>query len=96
MNIVFFDTETTGNTANDRLCQLAYKSSETVFNNLYKPPIPITVESMAVCHVTNKMVADKPAFIDSLEYLSVKEMFESTETVPVAHNAVFYKTMLQN
>jgi len=38
----------------------------TIFQELHKPvdrPIPPKVES--ICYITNKMVADKPAFIDS-------------------------------
>ncbi len=88
-NIIFFDTETTGNTKTDRLCQLAYKQGDTVFNELYKPPIPISIESSAVCHITNKMVAEKPSFKDSSEYPTVKKLFEDPNFVPVAHNAVF-------
>ena len=35
------------------------------------------------------MVSDKPAFKESPEYQSVKDLFESDEVISVAHNAAF-------
>ncbi len=96
MNIIFFDTETTGNLKTDRLCQIAYKQGAETFESLYKPPIPISVESSSICHITNKMVVEKPLFKESPEYTGIKNLFESTETVPVAHNAVFDVNILAN
>lgn len=95
-NLVFFDTETTGNTKTDRLCQLAYKCGDETFESLYQPPIPISIESSAVCHITNKMVANKSAFKDSAEYENIKALFENPDTIPVAHNTVFDKQMMEN
>lgn len=92
MKVIFFDTETTGNGAKDRLVQLAVKEryiEEPLVNALYKPPVPISIESMAIHHITERMVAGKPAFQDAPEYGSVKDLFESEETIPVAHNAAF-------
>lgn len=88
-NIIFFDTETTGNTEKDFLCQLAYKSGNKQFNNLYKPSIKIPPEASAVHHISNKMIADKIPFKDSQEYKETKELFENENTVMVAHNAQF-------
>ena len=50
---LFFDTETTGNTENDFICQLAYKQDSEEFSELYKPSIPIPPEASAVHHITN-------------------------------------------
>lgn len=97
MRIIFFDTETTGNSDKDRLCQLAMKEryiDEPLVNALYKPPVPISIESMAIHHITEKMVAGKPLFIESPEYSSLKDLFESDEVVVVAHNAAFDLAML--
>ena len=98
MRIIFFDTETTGNTENDRLCQLGVKDrgvAAPVVNELYKPPLPITFEAMAVHHITEKMVADKPAFAESPGYGAIKEFFESEDTICVAHNIAFDAAVLQ-
>jgi len=92
MRIIFFDTETTGNGDSDRLCSLAVKEryvDEPLLNALYKPPVPISIESMAIHHITEKMAAKKPAFKESPEYSSLKDIFENNETMPVAHNAAF-------
>lgn len=97
MRIIFFDTETTGGAERDRLIQLAAKErgvAEPVVNAVYKPPVPISIESMAIHHITEKMVAEKPAFKDAPEYGRIKELFESPDTVVVAHNAAFDLGML--
>ncbi|MFA6251012.1 MAG: exonuclease domain-containing protein [Candidatus Paceibacterota bacterium] len=87
--LIFFDTETTGNTEKDFLCQIAYKSGDESFSGLYKPPMKIPPEASAVHHISNKMIADKIAFGESPDYKKIKELFESDDTVVVAHNAPF-------
>ena len=87
--IVFLDTETTGNEGKDYLCQLAYKTGEAVFSEMFKPPLPISIESSAVCHITNKMVVDKPVFKSSEHYSEIKKLLENDNTIMVAHNAKF-------
>ncbi len=94
--IIFFDTETTGNTEKDYLCQLAYKKEGEVFNNLYKPPVPIPPDASAVHHITNRDVEEKPAFKDSSDYDKVKKLFEDEKNVVVAHNAPFDISILKN
>ena len=97
MSIIFFDTETTGNGETDRLCSLAVKEryiDEPLLNAIYKPPVPISIESMAIHHITERMVEGRPAFKDAPEYESVKDLFESDETISVAHNASFDLGML--
>lgn len=98
MAIYLFDTETTGNGPSDRLCQLAVKERSIdapLVNELYKPPIQIPPAASAVHHISNKMVADKPSFVESAEYQKIKELFESEENLVVAHNAAFDVQMLQ-
>lgn len=87
--IIFFDTETTGNTENDFLCQIAYKTDDESFVGLYKPPVKIPPEASAVHHISNKMVADKPTFKESEDYAKIKKLFEDPDTIVVAHNAPF-------
>lgn len=97
MKIYFFDTETTGNTHDDRICQLAIKehgSSTPLVNELFKPPIPIPFEASAVHHISNKMVADKPLFKDWSHYAEIKALFEDPDTIVVAHNSAFDVAML--
>jgi len=87
--LIFFDTETTGNTENDFLCQIAYKSGKESFVDLYKPPVKIPPEASAVHHITNKMVLDKPSFKESGEMPAIKKLFEDKDSIVVAHNAPF-------
>jgi len=99
MKIYFFDTETTGNTQSDFLCQLAVKErgvKEPLINALYKPPVPIPFECSAIHHISNKMVEDRPLFKDAPEYAQIKELFESPDTIVVAHNAAFDEQILKN
>jgi len=87
--LIFFDTETTGNTENDSLVQIAYKIQDVTFNGLYKPENKIPPEASAVHHITNKMVADKPSFKDSGDQTKIKKLFEDENSIVVAHNAPF-------
>ncbi len=97
MKIIFFDTETTGNGPNDRLVSLAVKArgeGAPTLDALYKPPVPIPIEAMAIHHITPKMVAHKPAFKESAEFDDTKSLFEDHDTLAVAHNAAFDLAML--
>lgn len=100
-NLLFIDTETTGNTHDDRLCQIAYileseNGTKTQFESLYNPGKKIPPEASAVTHITNKMVADKPLFQDSSDYPTIKKLVEDSQTIFIAHNAVFDIAMLRN
>lgn len=98
-NLIYFDTETTGNEEKDRLCQLAYKTTNQaiadMFDELYLPPVPISIASQAVHHITPKMVQDKPLFTESPHYEKVKKLFEDPNTIMVAHNAKFDVEMMK-
>ena len=87
--IIFFDTETTGVNDTDFLCQLAYKTGNEQFCELYKPEIKIPPEASSVHHITNKMVEGKPSFQTSPDYKKIKNLFEGENNIVVAHNAKF-------
>ncbi len=88
-NIIFFDTETTGNTEKDFLCQIAYKNNNDSFVGFYKPPIKVPSEASAIHHITNKMLEDKSVFKESGDFSKIKELFENKNSIVVAHNAPF-------
>ena len=94
--LIFFDTETTGVNNTDFLCQLAYKTSDEIFSELYKPEIKIPPEASAVHHITNKMVAEKPSFKESPTFKKVKNLFEDENSILIAHNAKFDLAMIKN
>lgn len=87
MKLLFLDTETTAK-ENGRLVQLAYKSSEKAerTNLLFKPPMPIDYEAMAVHHITNEQVAEMPVF-DEPYRSELQEIIN--QHIVVAHNAEF-------
>lgn len=88
--IIFLDTETTGNEpAKDFLCQLAYKTKDETYCELFKPPVTIPPEASAITHIIDKHVADKPAFKDSPDYSKIKTLLEDENSVMVCHNNKF-------
>ena len=92
---IFLDTETTGTDEPDRLCQLAYKlETGEIVNELFKPPLPIAIEPMSIHHITNEMVADKPAFKESPDYQKLVDLLNDDTNILVAHNAKFDVNML--
>lgn len=94
-NLLFCDTETTGNTGEDRLCQVAFKFNDTEqYEGLFKPPLPIKTVAMAVTHITNEMVEDKPAFQGSFLHTRITEILNGG-AIFVAHNAEFDLRMLK-
>ena len=94
---IFFDTETTGITNDDYLCQIAWKEvgQDEIESGLFKPPIPISIDSMAVCHVTNTMVANCPPFKNSDLWQKFKDLAEDKKNIFIAHNAKFDIGMLR-
>ncbi len=94
MNILFLDTETTGNQpGKDRLCSVAYKINGELHHEFFKPPGPISIDAMATHHITEKMVADKPAFQGSETFTKLQELLP--QSTLVAHNAPFDISMLE-
>jgi len=93
-NLIFLDTETTGNEiGKDKLCQICYKYNGTVRTEFFKPSLPISVKAMSITHITNKMVADKPAFVGSGMYGELETLLK--DNILVAHNAKFDISMLE-
>lgn len=92
--LIFLDTETTGADQKDRLCQVAYNFQGKEFEELFKPPLPISVNAMAVSHITNKMVEKKEAFKNSQMCKDLEKLF-TDGNILVAHNASFDVSMLE-
>ena len=95
-DLVFLDTETTGVEKKDRIVQVAYKIGDSDSGvKFFKAELPVSVEAMSVCHVTNKMLEDKEKFQGSKMHSKLGDLFSSKNTVLVAHNAKFDIEMLR-
>lgn len=102
MRAIFFDTETTGKEAKDRLCQFAfaeYGVGESIdligeVQYLFKPAVPVGIEAMSIHHITNEMLADQSAFVGSEVHANLKELMEDPDNYCIAHNAKFDVAML--
>jgi DNA polymerase III epsilon subunit-like protein len=95
MEIIFLDTETTGNDlAKDRLCQICYQVGDTLKTEFFKPPIPISIKAMSITHITNKMVEDKESFDGSQTKKDLQDLLNNG--VLVAHNVRFDAAMLES
>ena len=93
---IYLDTETTGAGPDDRLCQIAFKPEDgSAVSGLFNPGKPISIDAMAVHHITEKMVADKPPFKKSDEYNQLRELLQDFGNIVVAHNAKFDMQMLE-
>lgn len=92
-NLIFLDTETTGLGAEDRLFQVAYSFQGDRASALFKPPVPISIDSMVITHVTDEMVEKKESFLGSEFYGVVQALIK--ENILVAHNAKFDAEMLR-
>lgn len=87
MQLIFLDTETTGIEKTDRLCQVCYRVNDEVKVGYFKPPVPVSVKSMSITHITNKMLADKEPFSGSVFAGELQKLLSTG--VLVAHNALF-------
>src|SRR5690606_15049603 len=83
----------TGIEQEDRLCQVAYSIGDEFVNEYFKPPVPIKYTAMAVTHITNEMVEDKPSF-DSSDMKKNLQSLSDAGTILVAHNAPYDLKML--
>lgn len=92
-DLIFLDTETTGTGPEDRLCQVAYSFVGVEHEELFKPPIPISLDAMVVTRITNRMVEGCPSFPGSVMYRNLEQIFVDGGVL-VAHNASFDAEML--
>ena len=72
---IFLETETTGTGPEDSLCQIAFKPKNgKPVHELINPGRPISIDAMAVHHITNKMLQNKPPFSGSELYDQLSDL----------------------
>ena len=95
MELIFLDTETTGNdVSKDRLSQVCYRVGGETHIGYFKPSIPMSVKAMSITHITNKMLEGKEVFAESQMKKDLAALLH--DGILVAHNATFDKAMLEN
>ncbi|MCA9352655.1 hypothetical protein KC901_00550 [Patescibacteria group bacterium] len=93
--LIFIDTETTGAGPDDRLIQVAYRTTDGVDENgLYTTDRKIDIGAMATHHITEKMIANKPLFVESPAFHDLQKRFAQNQ-IFVAHNAPFDVAMIE-
>jgi exodeoxyribonuclease X len=102
--VLFLDTETTGaDPETAEVCELALllatyagfdrdQSADSLLEILVKPSSPVPPEASAIHHITNRMLADRPAIADIAG--SVRELVDRADFV-CAHNLAFDLTILK-
>ena len=91
--LLFLDVETTGLDAEDRLLEVTFTVENTLYDERFKPPLPIKLGAMATHHITEKMVEDKPTFEGSELQQNLMD-YTMNDYILVAHNAPFDMKML--
>ncbi|MBD3807834.1 MAG: 3'-5' exonuclease [Epsilonproteobacteria bacterium] len=96
---ILFDTETTGNMEYDRIIQIGAlivhdKNNIEVFDELCSSEVPISIDAMAVHHITPELIENKPKFIESNFYKELQK-YNSNENFLIAHNISFDLEMLK-
>ncbi len=94
-NLLFLDVEATGLEADDCLVQVAYRYNGEEKESLFRPDKEMSVEAMEVTHITNAHLADKKPFQGSDMYSELKQVLHDDDTVFVAHNAAYDKSMIE-
>ena len=95
MRLIFLDTESTGlDLEKDCICEVCYMVGGTLKVERFKPACPMTVKAMSITHITDKMLADKPAFEGSAMQKELQEIFSDSDSVLVCHNAAYDSAML--
>ncbi len=86
--LIFLDTETTGNNYFiDRLFEVAYKFKDKTYAEYFTPPLPISIKSSSITHITDEMVEDKPIFSESKMKKDLEKILP--DNILVAHSAEF-------
>ncbi len=95
---ILFDTETTGNQAQDRIIQIGamvFQGKEIeVHNELCSTEQEISVEAMEVHHITPHIIADKPPYGDTVFSKRLASL-NHPENYLIAHNISFDLGMVE-
>jgi len=96
---VLFDTETTGNSEEDRIIQIGAmvvnsKTDIEIYDELCYSDIPIKTEAMEVHNITPGMIEGKPKVTHTEFWVKLNEL-NSSENYLIAHNINFDLDMIK-
>lgn len=99
IHYVLFDTETTGNTQEDRIIQIgamivAQNGAVESYDELCFSEVPIKLEAMEVHHITPDLIASKGDFKSTHFYQKLHTLNENSNYL-IAHNIKFDLSMLE-
>jgi len=92
--LLFLDVESTGVDTEDRMYQVAYKTTDETVNEMFKPPVPIGHVASSITHVTTKDVALKPPYAGSTTEAKINDLV-AKDYIFIAHNAAFDLRMMK-
>jgi len=96
---VLFDTETTGNQADDRIIQIGAmvvgsKGEVAVYDEMCSSEVPIKIEAMEIHNITPNLLEGKAPF-KSTKFWNDLGFFNNENNYLIAHNIAFDLGMLQ-
>lgn len=98
MKYVLLDTETTGTSATDKICQLSFivKSSQErlIYDEYCSVDTKMSIDAMSVNHITPEMLEGKPICVETKAFKALKDL-NIAENVMVGHNIGFDIAMLK-
>lgn len=99
IHYVLFDTETTGNTQEDRIIQIgamivAQNGAVKSYDELCFSEVPIKLEAMEVHHITPDLIASKGDFKSTHFYQKLHTLNKNSNYL-IAHNIKFDLSMLE-
>ena len=98
--MIYLDTETTGLTERDRLCQIAFlvetleDGDKQIVETLCKPIVPVSKEASLINGITNTMLEKELPFAETEVYKLLLTL-NKANNILVAHNAPFDLEMLR-
>ena len=94
-DLLFLDVEATGLEEEDRLVQVAYMLNGQEKEEMFYPEREMSIRAMEVTHITNKHLEGKQKFQGSDFYNELKAHLENDNSIFVAHNAAYDKSMVE-
>ena len=96
---ILFDTETTGNSEQDRIIQIGAmivhnKEDIDVYDELCSTDVHINIEAMEIHNITPDVIENQPPYAE-LEFVKKLKAYNESENYLIAHNISFDLSMIE-